>query len=107
MNETVVQETALNAPPIVSGAKPDTGHYEEFCLNPAPFLMRCQAECGEVASFDLAGLQTTLLVGEDAHEAVYRAPDSQLSAAQAYLFMSRYSVRASSTVPHPPLNGSN
>ena len=87
MSETSVQETARLAPPTVSGAMPGTGHYEEFCRNPAPFLMRCHAECGEVSSFDLAGLQTTLLVGEQAHEAVYRAPDSQLSAAQAYQFM--------------------
>ncbi|OCC23755.1 hypothetical protein MB02_09900 [Croceicoccus estronivorus] len=87
MEDSLVRETGMISPPMVSGAKPDTGHFEEFCLNPAPFLMRCHAECGEVSSFDLAGLKTTLLVGEDAHEAVYRAPDSQLSAAQAYQFM--------------------
>ena len=87
MTDSAVQETPTLAPPMVSGAKPDTGHFEEFCLNPAPFLMRCHEECGEVSSFDLAGLKTTLLVGEEAHEAVYRAPDSQLSAAQAYQLM--------------------
>lgn len=87
MESVAVRDGVTTAPPMVSGAAPVTGHYDEFCRNPAPFLMRCHAECGEVASFDLAGLTTTLLVGEQAHEAVYRAPDSQLSAAQAYQFM--------------------
>lgn len=87
MEDSLLQETGTLPPPVVSGAKPGSGHFEEFCLNPAPFLLRCHEECGEVASFDLAGLKTTLLVGEDAHEAVYRAPDSQLSAAQAYQLM--------------------
>lgn len=87
MTEALVRDGMTKAPPMVSGARPGTGHYEEFCRNPAPFLMRCHAECGEASAFDLAGLTTVLLVGEQAHEAVYRAPDSQLSAAQAYQFM--------------------
>ena len=73
--------------PIVSGAKPELGHYEEFLANPAQFLVRAWKECGELADFDLAGAPHTLMVGADAHEAVFRAPDSQLSTSAAYQYM--------------------
>jgi len=50
-------------------------------------LHRAYRECGDVADFDLAGVPHTLLVGPEAHEAVFRAPDDQLSAAEAYKYM--------------------
>ena len=73
--------------PFVSGSKPDAGHYEEFLANPARFMYRAWQECGELAGFDLAGAPHTLLVGADAHEAVFRAPDEQLSASVPYQYM--------------------
>lgn len=73
--------------PTVSGAKPETGHYEEFLANPARFMLRAWKECGELADFDLAGARHTLMVGPEAHEAVFRAPDHQLSAGAAYQYM--------------------
>jgi len=84
-----MDEAAANGkrPPLVSGALPRTGHFLEFCENPAPFLQRCYAEHGEVSQFDLGGLRTSLFVGPEAHEAIYRAPDEQLSAAEAYQMM--------------------
>lgn len=74
-------------PPTVSGARPGSGHYEEFLANPARFLLRAWQECGELADFDLAGAPHTLMVGPEAHEAVFRAPDRQLSASAAYQYM--------------------
>jgi sterol 14-demethylase len=71
----------------VSGAKPESGHYEEFLANPARFMERAWRECGELSHFDLAGAPHTLMVGPDAHEAVFRAPDAQLSAAAPYQYM--------------------
>lgn len=73
--------------PVVSGAAPDAGHLQEFNAMPLEFLHRAYAECGEVSEFDLGGLRTVLLVGPQAHEAFFRAPDEQLSAAQAYQMM--------------------
>ncbi len=73
--------------PKVSGAKPGTGHYEEFMAMPAAFMLRAWRECGELAEFDLGGVRNVLMVGPDAHEAVYRAPDEQLSAAEPYKYM--------------------
>jgi sterol 14-demethylase len=73
--------------PEASGAKPGTGHLEEFNTTPLEFLHRVYAECGEIGAFDLGGLRTILLVGPDAHEAFFRTPDEQLSAAQAYQMM--------------------
>ena len=50
-------------------------------------MMRAHAECGELAEFDLGGVRTVLMVGPEAHEAVFRADDEQLSAPEAYQFM--------------------
>jgi sterol 14-demethylase len=73
--------------PFVSGAKPETGHLEEFNSTPLEFMHRAYEECGEICEFDLGGLRTVLLVGPEAHEAFFRTPDEQLSAAQAYQMM--------------------
>lgn len=73
--------------PYVSGALAEGGHFAEFCEHPARFLMRAHAECGELAEFDQGGMRTVLMVGPEAHEAVFRASDEQLSAALAYQYM--------------------
>ena len=74
-------------PVLVSGAKPGSGHFEEFLAHPAFFLMRAWKECGELAEFDLGGMRNVLMVGPDAQEAVFRASDEQLSAADSYRYM--------------------
>src|SRR3972149_6761289 len=74
-------------PIVVSGAKPGTGHFEEFLAHPAHFLLRAWKECGELAEFDLGGMRNVLMVGPDAQEAVFRAPAEQLSAADSYQYM--------------------
>jgi len=80
--------TAGNSPiPFVSGAKPGSGHFDEFCAHPAYFLLRAFRECGPVCEFDQGGMRTVLMVGPEAHEAVFRAPDEQLSAPAAYQYM--------------------
>jgi len=73
--------------PFVSGAKPEGGHFAEFCAHPALFLQRAYTECGPVCEFDQGGMRTVLMVGPEAQEAVFRAPDEQLSTAVAYQFM--------------------
>ena len=73
--------------PFVSGALEQTGHLQEFNTTPLEFLHRAYQECGEICEFDLGGLRTVLLVGPEAHEAFFRTPDEQLSAAQAYQMM--------------------
>ncbi len=73
--------------PFVSGAKAPTGHYAEFCTTPLEFLHRAYDECGEVAEFDMGGLHAVLMVGPEAHEAFFRAPEEQLNAAAAYQMM--------------------
>lgn len=80
---------ADNTIPFVSGARAreDGGHFEEFCAHPANFLMRAYRECGELAEFDMGGVNTVLMVGPEAHEAVFRADDVKVSAPEAYQFM--------------------
>jgi sterol 14alpha-demethylase len=83
-----LKETPETRPiPFVSGAKPETGHLEEFNTTTLEFMHRAYEECGEICEFDLGGLRTVLLVGPAAHEAFFRTPDEQLSAAQAYQMM--------------------
>lgn len=72
---------------MLSGAKPGSGHYEEFLAHPALLMLRAWRECGDFAEFDLGGMRNVLVVGPDALEAVFRAPDEQLSAAEAYQYM--------------------
>ena len=74
----------LKLPPKVSGEKPDIGHMEEFNVNFARFLMRCNEECGELAEFNMGGQQTVLMSGPEAQEAFLKALDSKLSRAAAY-----------------------
>ncbi len=73
-----------NLPPKVSGAKPDMGHMEEFSENFARFLMRANAECGELAEFNMAGQETVLMSGAEAQEAFLKTLDKKLSRAAAY-----------------------
>ncbi len=73
--------------PLVSGAQPSTGHLDEFNNDPLALMHRAYEECGEICEFNLGGLHTVLLVGPDAHEAFFRSPDEQLSAADAYQMM--------------------
>lgn len=82
-----VQQGKYKPIPFVSGARPGTGHFEEFTRTPLEFLHRAYEECGELAEFDMGGLRTVLMVGPEAHEAFFRAPDEQLNAAAAYQMM--------------------
>src|SRR5258705_13317457 len=74
-------------PTPVSGAVTGAGHSGEFLANPALFMLRAWRECGELAEFDLGGVRNILMVGPEAHEAVYRAPEDQLSASEPYKYM--------------------
>jgi sterol 14-demethylase len=77
----------FDAIPFLSGAKPSLGHFEEFVSTPIQFLHRAYEECGEVGEFDMGGLRTVLLVGPEAQEAFFRAPEDQLNVAAAYQMM--------------------
>ena len=55
-------------PVPVSGAKPGTGHFEEFLAHPAEFLLRAWKECGELAEFDLGGARHLLMSGARAQD---------------------------------------
>ena len=63
MSPSVV--ASLKLPPKVSGEKPGSGHMEEFGVNFARFMMRCNAECGELAEFNMGGQQTVLMSGPE------------------------------------------
>ncbi len=74
----------LKLPPKVSGEKPEIGHMEAFSVNFARFLMDCEAECGELAEYNMAGQQTVLMSGPEAQEAFLKGLDKKLSRAAAY-----------------------
>jgi sterol 14-demethylase len=82
MSESAVKQ--LKLPPRVSGEKPGVGHMEEFGVNFARFLMRCNEECGELAEYNMGGQQTVLMSGPEAQEAFFKTFDQKLSRAAAY-----------------------
>ena len=82
MSESAVKQ--LKLPPRVSGEKPGVGHMEEFGVNFARFLMRCNEECGELAEYNMGGQQTVLMSGPEAQEAFLKTFDQKLSRAAAY-----------------------
>lgn len=84
---TQPEQSAPKPIPVVSGAAAEGGHFLEFINTPLAFLKRVYEECGEVGEFDMGGLKTVLMIGPDAHEAFFRAPDEQLNAAEAYQMM--------------------
>ena len=74
-------------PPVLSGGYPIIGHTVEFVRSTIDLLARAQREQGEVAAFDVAHKHMVALFGPEAHEAVFRAPDSELSPSEAYKIM--------------------
>jgi sterol 14-demethylase len=63
------------------------GHTVEFVRSTIDLLFRAQRELGEVAGLRVANKNMVALFGPAAHEAVFRAPDSQLNPAEAYKIM--------------------
>jgi sterol 14-demethylase len=63
------------------------GHLLELRRDPLALMQRVRSECGEIGEFSLASHRITLLSGEEAQEAFFRAPDEQLDQAAAYPFM--------------------
>ncbi len=77
----------LRAPKLLSGALPVVGHTVEFVRSTIGLLTRAQRELGEVAAIEVVGKKMVALFGPEAHEAVFRAPDSQLNPSEAYKIM--------------------
>ncbi len=79
--------TGLRQAPQLSGGLPVIGHSVEFIRNTIELLSRAQREEGEVAAFTVFNRRMVAMFGPEAHEAVFRAPDAQLSPQEAYKIM--------------------
>lgn len=77
----------LKEPPRLSGGVPVLGHTVEFVRSAIGLLGRAHEELGEVAEFEVMGRKMIAMYGPDAHEAVFRAPEDQLSPQEAYKIM--------------------
>ncbi len=77
----------LAQPPLLSRCLPIAGHTVEFVRDTIGLLSRAQRELGEVAAIQVGPKRMVAVFGPDAHEAVFRAPDSQLSPNEAYKIM--------------------
>lgn len=77
----------LKAPPRLSGGLPLLGHSLEFVRATIDLLFRANRELGEVAAFSVFQREMVAMFGPEAHEAVFRAPDAQLSPMEAYKIM--------------------
>ncbi len=74
----------LATPPRLSRGLPLLGHSVEFVRSAIDLLFRANRELGEAASFDVFHRKMVALFGPEAHEAVFRAPDTVLSPSEAY-----------------------
>jgi sterol 14-demethylase len=79
--------SGLKHPPKLSGGLPLVGHTVEFVRSAIGLLERAYLEGGEIVGFEVLGRRMVALFGPDAHEAVFRAPESQLSPQEAYKIM--------------------
>ncbi len=77
----------LREPPLLSGGLPIVGHTVEFVRSAIGILARAEREHGGVAAIELVGKKMVAVFGPEAHEAVFRAPDSQLNPSEAYKIM--------------------
>ncbi len=77
----------LELAPRLAGGLPLIGHSVEFIRGTIELLYRANRELGEVAGFSVFGRQMVAMFGPKAHEAVFRAPDAQLSPTEAYKIM--------------------
>jgi sterol 14-demethylase len=73
--------------PRLSGGLPFIGHSVEFVRGAIELLARAQREHGEIVSFDIFNRRMVAMFGPEAHEAVFRAPDSLMSPMEAYKIM--------------------
>jgi sterol 14alpha-demethylase len=77
----------LQPVPQLSGGMPLLGHSVEFIRSTIGLLARAQREMGEICSFTVFNRKMVAVFGPEAHEAVFRAPDSLLSPNEAYKIM--------------------
>jgi sterol 14-demethylase len=77
----------LKLPPALPGGLPLVGHSVDFVKDTIGLLFRAQREMGEISSFTVFNRKMVAMFGPDAHEAVFRAPDTQLSPSEAYKIM--------------------
>ncbi len=77
----------LRPAPQLSGGLPLVGHTVEFIRSTIGLLARAQRELGEVAAFQVFNRRMVAMFGPEAHEAVFLAPDTQLSPSEAYKIM--------------------
>ncbi|MFK7986275.1 MAG: cytochrome P450 [Sandaracinaceae bacterium] len=77
----------LRPPPRLEGGLPLVGHTVDFVRSTLGLLDRARKEHGEVAAFDVAGKSMIAFFGPDAHEALFRAPDTTMNPSEAYKIM--------------------
>jgi sterol 14-demethylase len=79
--------SGLRTPPLLSGGLPLLGHAVEFVRSAIGLLSRAHRELGEVAALNVFHRRMVAVFGPEAHEAVFRAPDTLLSPSEAYKIM--------------------
>ncbi|MSP63894.1 MAG: cytochrome P450 [Myxococcales bacterium] len=77
----------LRLAPQLSRGLPVLGHSIEFVTSTIELLFRAQRELGEAAALQVFNRKMVAMFGPEAHEAVFRASDAQLSASEAYKIM--------------------
>lgn len=76
----------LPPPPRLGGGMPLLGHAFDLQKRPIALLLRGWREHGELFEIHVLGRRFAVLMGPQAHEAFFRAPEDQLSQREVYQF---------------------
>ena len=79
--------SGLRLPPLLSGGLPVLGHASDFVTGAIQLLFRAHREHGEICRLNVFHRNMVAMFGPDAHEAVFRAPDTVLNPSEAYKIM--------------------
>eukprot|EP01121_Diplochlamys_sp_Union-15-3_P020796 TRINITY_DN821_c0_g1_i1.p1 TRINITY_DN821_c0_g1~~TRINITY_DN821_c0_g1_i1.p1 ORF type:complete len:514 (-),score=71.90 TRINITY_DN821_c0_g1_i1:14-1555(-) len=75
-----------NIPPVVPYTIPWFGKAYDWGLNPIEMITKAYRKFGDVFTIKVLGNNMVLMVGSEAHEAFFNAPEDVWSAANAYRF---------------------
>lgn len=83
---TTAVQTRSTSIPCLAGGLPFLGHALEFRRDPVGLIQRGRDRHGDVFAFPLFGRTVHVLTGAASNEAFFKAPDTVLSAREAYQF---------------------
>jgi sterol 14alpha-demethylase len=87
--EVMAERVGDTLPPLVSRARPVTGHLGEFFLSPDNLFWRGYHECGKIFALSFFGQRAVVLLGSEYNRLFFSETERCLSIKSAYPFFTR------------------